>query len=157
MAPNFELDPSSLWQHLKQKSLSLSQRDSIQERDENSSIHSAVTVPLRKVTQRPFFDSWMSEVEQTLRRIEGNKSVLATIVLDGGNHVIHQNYRSTEPGRFAEKLPPLIDRARSIVRDLDPTNDLTFLRIRAGQTEILVAPGDDYTLIVVQDVVLIES
>jgi dynein light chain roadblock-type len=99
----------------------------------------------------------MSEVEQTLRRIEGNKSVIATIVLDGGNHVIHQNFRSAEPGRWADKLPALIERARAVVRDLDPTNDLTFLRIRANQTEVMVAPGDDYTLIVVQDVVLIDS
>ena len=44
-----------------------------------------------------------------------------------------------------------------MVRDLDPTNDLTFLRIRADTTEIMVGPGDDYTLIVVQNVVLIES
>jgi hypothetical protein len=32
---------------------------------------------------------------------------------------------------------------------LDPTNDLTFLGIRADKTEIMVATGDDYTLTVV--------
>lgn len=40
------------------------------------------------------------------------------------------------------------DKARSVVRDLDPTNDLTFLRIRTKKHEIMVAPGkfSDYKL-----------
>ena len=35
----------------------------------------------------------------------------------------------------------LADKAKSCVRDLDPQNDLTFLRIRTKKQEILVAPG----------------
>ena len=35
----------------------------------------------------------------------------------------------------------LADKARSVVRDLDPTNDLTFLRLRSKKHEIMVAPG----------------
>jgi dynein light chain roadblock-type len=99
----------------------------------------------------------MSEVEQTLRRIEGNKSVVGTLVLDGSNRVIHSHFKSSDSTKYAEKLPALIERARCMVRDLDPTNDLTFLRIRADKTEIMVAPGDDYTLTVVQNVVLIDT
>ena len=99
----------------------------------------------------------MSEVEQTLRRIEANENVKGTIVLDGQNHIIHSHWKKgSETTKLCEKLPPIIDRARCLVRDLDPTNDLTFLRIRVGTQEIMVAPGDDYTLIVRQDVELIE-
>ncbi|CAF4286877.1 unnamed protein product, partial [Adineta steineri] len=36
------------------------------------------------------------------------------------------------------------------VRDLDPQNDLTFLRIRTKKQEILVAPDKDYLTIVLQ-------
>ena len=35
----------------------------------------------------------------------------------------------------------LIFQARNVVRDLDPMNDLAYLRVRSGKTEILVAPG----------------
>jgi dynein light chain roadblock-type len=35
----------------------------------------------------------------------------------------------------------LSDKAKSCVRDLDPQNDLTFLRIRTKKQEILIAPG----------------
>ena len=31
--------------------------------------------------------------------------------------------------------------ARSAIRDLDPTNDITFLRIRSKKNEVLLAPG----------------
>jgi len=37
------------------------------------------------------------------------------------------------------------------VRDLDPTNDLTFLRIRSKKHEIMVAPDKEFILIVVQN------
>ena len=36
-------------------------------------------------------------------------------------------------------------------RDLDPQNDLTFLRIRTKKHEMMVAPEKDFLLIVVQD------
>lgn len=37
-----------------------------------------------------------------------------------------------------------------MVRDLDPTNDLAFLRIKSKQNEILIAPDKDFLLIVIQ-------
>jgi len=36
------------------------------------------------------------------------------------------------------------------VRDIDPTNDLVFLRIKTKHEEIMVAPDKDFTLIVIQ-------
>ena len=36
------------------------------------------------------------------------------------------------------------------MRDLDPTNDLIFLRIKSKFNEIMVAPDKDFMLIVVQ-------
>ena len=37
-----------------------------------------------------------------------------------------------------------------MIRDLDPTNDLTFLRIKTKQQEIMVTPDKDYMLIAIQ-------
>ncbi|NXI55960.1 DLRB2 protein, partial [Chloroceryle aenea] len=47
-------------------------------------------------------------------------------------------------------LHQLTMRARSTVRDIDPQNDLTFLRIRSKKHKIMVAPDKDYLLIVIQ-------
>ena len=44
--------------------------------------------------------------------------------------------------QYAGLLRHLAMMARSTVRDIDPQNDLTFLRIRSKKHEILVAPGE---------------
>ena len=45
--------------------------------------------------------------------------------------------------QYSGLITQLSDMARSVVRDLDPTNDLTFLRVRSKKHEILIAPGKD--------------
>ena len=40
--------------------------------------------------------------------------------------------------------------AKSIVRDLDPTNSLTFLRLKSHSHEVLVAPEDNFIILVLQ-------
>lgn len=100
----------------------------------------------------------MSEVDQTLKRIVGNKSVIGIIVLDGKNKVTHTSFKDENlKNKLSKALPELIEKARCMIRDLNPEDDLTFLRIRSGTVEILIGPGDDYTLIVAQNVVLIDS
>lgn len=48
---------------------------------------------------------------------------------------------NTTTVQYAGLISQLSDKARSVVRDLDPSNDLTFLRIRSKKHEIMVAPG----------------
>jgi dynein light chain roadblock-type len=43
--------------------------------------------------------------------------------------------------KYASLITQLTAQARSVVRDLNPQNDLTFLRVRTKFHEILVAPG----------------
>ncbi len=52
--------------------------------------------------------------------------------------------------QYAGLLHQLTAKARSVVRDIDPQNDLTFLRIRSKKHEIMVAPDREYLLIVLQ-------
>jgi len=44
--------------------------------------------------------------------------------------------------QYAGLIQQLADKARSVVRDLDPSNDLMFLRMRTKKHEIMVAPGN---------------
>ena len=41
--------------------------------------------------------------------------------------------------------------AKNLVRDVDPQNDLDFLRVRSLKHEIMVAPKEEFLLIVIQD------
>ena len=44
--------------------------------------------------------------------------------------------------QYAGLLHQLTVKAKGTVRDIDPQNDLTFLRIRSKKHEIMVAPGN---------------
>lgn len=54
-------------------------------------------------------------------------------------------YSSTNDEEFALDHAALISqlaaKAKSTIRTLDPTNDMTFLRIRSKKHEIMIAPG----------------
>ncbi|KAH8234076.1 hypothetical protein KR038_000826 [Drosophila bunnanda] len=47
-------------------------------------------------------------------------------------------------------LKPLLNMARNVVRDLDPSNDITFMRIRSNIGEVHMTLGTDFILIVLQ-------
>lgn len=44
--------------------------------------------------------------------------------------------------QYAALLHQLAGKTKTTVRDLDPNNELTFLRIRTQKHEIMVAPGE---------------
>lgn len=48
--------------------------------------------------------------------------------------------------QYANLMHSFILKARSTVREIDPQNDLTFLRIRSKKNEIMVAPGKGSSL-----------
>ena len=48
---------------------------------------------------------------------------------------------------YASHITAIAAKARSVIRDLDPTNDLTFLRLRSKKHEIMVAPGASLTVL----------
>lgn len=64
---------------------------------------------------------------------------------------IRSTLESRHTLQYSALISQLAAKARSVVRDLDPQNDLTFLRIRSKKHEIMVAPDREYILIVIQD------
>lgn len=45
--------------------------------------------------------------------------------------------------QYSGLIHQLVMKARSTIRDIDPQNDLTFLRIRSKKNEIMIAPGEN--------------
>ena len=54
------------------------------------------------------------------------------------------------PCRTEEFMTVLATKARGVVRDLDPKNELRYLRVRAKKAEILVAVDEDFIVVVIQ-------
>lgn len=113
-----------------------------------------------------------------MKRIQSHKGVVGTIVVNAeGSYLLSRYLKrycyhindpfskmyiitgipikstldNTTTVQYAGLISQLSDKARSVVRDLDPTNDLTFLRIRSKKHEIMVAPDKEFILIVVQN------
>mmetsp|Transcript_37281 Transcript_37281/g.67456 ORF Transcript_37281/g.67456 Transcript_37281/m.67456 type:complete len:101 (+) Transcript_37281:81-383(+) len=93
----------------------------------------------------------MSEVEETINRINTHKGVSGLVILNSEGVPIRTTLDGKSTLQYSALISQLASKARSVVRDLDPQNDLTFLRIRSKKQEIMVAPDRDYMLIVIQD------
>uniref|UniRef100_A0A8D0GW03 Dynein light chain roadblock-type 1 n=1 Tax=Sphenodon punctatus TaxID=8508 RepID=A0A8D0GW03_SPHPU len=93
----------------------------------------------------------MAEVEETLKRIQSQKGVQGIIIVNSEGIPIKSTVDNSTTMQYAGLMHNFIMKARSTVRDIDPQNDLTFLRIRSKKNEIMVAPDKDYFLIVIQN------
>lgn len=64
---------------------------------------------------------------------------------------IRSTLNTSETNKYGSLISSLTGLARSTVREMDPTNDLLFLRIRSKKHEIMVAPDREFLLIVIQN------
>ena len=53
--------------------------------------------------------------------------------------------------QYSDLISQLSLQAQSVVRALDPTNCLEYFRVRSKKYEIMVAPENDYSIIVLQN------
>jgi len=99
----------------------------------------------------------MSEIEETFTRISQHPGVIGIIVVNSDGIPVRTTIEDlSQSNLHAQLITALAAKARHCVRDLDPTNDLTFLRIRSKKNEIMVAPDKDFTLVVIQKVQSLE-
>ncbi|AWP02346.1 putative dynein light chain roadblock-type 1 [Scophthalmus maximus] len=93
----------------------------------------------------------MAEVEETLKRIQSQKGVQGIIIVNSEGIPVKTTLDNSSTVHYAGLIHQLVMKARSTVRDIDPQNDLTFLRVRSKKNEIMIAPDKDYFLIVIQN------
>ncbi|CAH8578730.1 unnamed protein product [Heterobilharzia americana] len=82
----------------------------------------------------------MSEVEEIFKRLLAHKGVIGAIIVSSDGIAIRTSMDNSTTNHYCALIQQLIAKSRSAVRDLDPSNDLTFLRIRSTRNEIMVAP-----------------
>ncbi|XP_004933066.1 dynein light chain roadblock-type 2 [Bombyx mandarina] len=92
-----------------------------------------------------------NEAEDTIRKLSTYKGVVGVVVVNGEGIPIKTTLDNHISVQYAGLLTALVDKAKTVVRDLDPSNDLTFLRIRSKKSEVMVAPDKEFILIVVQN------
>ena len=92
------------------------------------------------------------EVKDVLKRIEEHPNVTGVIIAEKeGQQAIHSTLDTMETAYYIKHCSTLTGIARGAIRETDPTNDLQFFRIRTKKYEILLAPENNYLLIVLQN------
>ena len=92
-----------------------------------------------------------SEVEETLKRLVAHKGVIGTIIVNADGIPIKSTLDSHTTTQYSGLMNQLVDQAKTMFKEIDSSNDLTFMRLRTKKHEIMVAPDRDYLLIVIQN------
>mmetsp|Transcript_20250 Transcript_20250/g.21995 ORF Transcript_20250/g.21995 Transcript_20250/m.21995 type:complete len:106 (-) Transcript_20250:919-1236(-) len=94
----------------------------------------------------------MSEVEETIERIKVQSGVEGYVICNKQGQVLRRYPAMTleEAEKYAHSMISLTNQARGVVRDLNPKNELRYLRTRAKKHEIMVAFDVQFIVIVIQ-------
>ncbi|KAI8998251.1 Dynein light chain roadblock-type 2 [Gaertneriomyces sp. JEL0708] len=92
-----------------------------------------------------------NEIETTLNRITSHKGVQGIVIATHEGTVIRSTLDNIQTQQISTLVTALAAKGKGVVRDLDPEDDLTFLRVRSKKHEIMVAETKSYLLIVIQN------
>ncbi|CAB4060510.1 DYNLRB [Lepeophtheirus salmonis] len=105
----------------------------------------------RPIVQKKSKISVSDKLDGIFKRILSNGNVEGLVLLNSEGIPLKTTLESGLTIKYATMTSLLAQRSKSIVRDLDPTNELTYIRIKSKKYEILMAPDDDYLILVIQN------
>ncbi|KAL6600954.1 hypothetical protein U3516DRAFT_911201 [Neocallimastix sp. 'constans'] len=102
----------------------------------------------------------LNEVEETLNRIQAHKGVQGIVIVNHEGSVVKSTLDNIQTQQYSTLITQLTEKAQNVVRDIDPEDNLTFLRLRSKKHEFneyseffilfyFIAKG--YKLIVIQN------
>nr|VZI07079.1 unnamed protein product [Spirometra erinaceieuropaei] len=92
-----------------------------------------------------------SEIEEVFKRLQTHKGTKGLIAATSDGVPIRSTMEDGPTHTYCALVQRLVSKCSQSLKELDPTDDLTFLRIRTAKNEIMVAPEANYFLIVVQE------
>uniref|UniRef100_A0A6V2BJY4 Dynein light chain roadblock n=1 Tax=Ditylum brightwellii TaxID=49249 RepID=A0A6V2BJY4_9STRA len=92
-----------------------------------------------------------SEVEETMSRIRSHKGVEGVIIMNKEGSTIQSTLSEEQTLIHSALLSQLATKASSLVETIDMNDELTFLRIRSRNREIMIAPDKEFLLVVIQN------
>lgn len=101
-----------------------------------------------KAVARQMLEDCVRLNDDSVQRIRAN---CETIILGPDLVTVHSTMDNTSTNSIATNMSMLSSAARSACRDLDPSNDMLYLRMRTRKNEVVVASDDEFILITVQN------
>ena len=75
-----------------------------------------------------------SAVEETFKRLQSHKGVIGVVVINADGIAIKSTFDNDVTVQYAALVSHFTTKSRSVVRKLDPDNDLKFLRLRCAKS-----------------------
>merc|ERR1712109_380277 len=95
--------------------------------------------------------SIMSETDDIIKRIQQQPGVTGAVIFNNDGIAIRTTLDNSTTVQYSGLLHSLTNKARSVIREIDPQNDLAFLRVRTKKSEFMIAPDKDYNMVVIQN------
>ncbi|XP_067137164.1 dynein light chain roadblock-type 2-like isoform X1 [Centruroides vittatus] len=93
-----------------------------------------------------------NKIEEALRRIQSQKGGVGLIVTNSDGVTIKTNMDNETAIRYAGLTTQMIEKSRNAIRQIDISNDLTFIRIHSKRDEIMIASDKNYVITAIQKV-----
>ena len=97
-----------------------------------------------------FSFSVLTPTEEVIQRIQSNPSVQGFLIVDSKGIIKRTSVDLARAIDYKVATKKLVAAARYAVKNLDPRDELKFLRVRTKNTEILLGPENGDTLVVIQ-------
>ncbi|XP_068140913.1 dynein light chain roadblock-type 1 [Drosophila tropicalis] len=92
-----------------------------------------------------------SDIEGMFDRLLTLPGAQGAILVNDEGIPIRTSMDVTSSQKYAGKMAPLIKMARSMISDLEPGDDLSYLRLRTRRNELMVASENDHMVILIQN------
>ncbi|CAI2386249.1 unnamed protein product [Moneuplotes crassus] len=94
----------------------------------------------------------MNKIEETWNRINTHKGVEGIIIIDSMGSAIKTTMDQNKTIEYGSLVNQFCEKAILCIKSLHEEEEIVFIRIRSqNKNEIMIAPTEDYTLIVVQN------
>ncbi|MCO5557974.1 hypothetical protein L7F22_011548 [Adiantum nelumboides] len=92
------------------------------------------------------------EVEETFKRVASHKGVLGTMIMSSMGIPLKSTMDAPTTLKHAVFLGPLAAKAKHMLHSIDASQELTLLRARSIDREVIIVPQDDFVIIILQNV-----
>jgi dynein light chain roadblock-type len=93
----------------------------------------------------------LTELEDMFKRMNQLPGVQGYMVISSETGLpIRTSFAPSETSHYCALLHGFMIKTKAMIRETDHSDELTFVRLRSNNDEILIAPEKDFTLIFVQ-------
>ena len=75
--------------------------------------------------------------------------------MNGDGIQIKTTYTQIKTAQYVALIHGLLLKTKAAIRDMDHLNELSFIRLRSHQNEILIAPDKEFSMVVVQKPIMV--